>query len=292
MMLTLKAPAKLNLSLDIIGKTSDNYHQLDSVMVAVDLYDELTFERGGEGAYFSCDRPDLPMDDDNLVVKATNLFFSVTGISTQSPGNGIKLRLQKVIPRQAGLGGGSSDAAATLSGLNRLYQTGLSREELVKLSVNIGSDIPFCINGGIARAGGRGEIIESIAPLPSSAVFVIAKPEVGVSTHKAFYLYSQNPVADHFETGKLVAAINSGNMVQIGGHISNIFEGVLDISQVHEIKKTLLGHGALGAAMTGSGSAVSGLFESVQTAEICLEDLRKKQDIVNFSCICSPLYSS
>jgi len=281
--LTVLAPAKLNLSLDILGKTPDGYHQLDSVMLTVDLYDTLTFVKHSEGVRFSCNDPTLPTDEGNLVLKAAGAFFAHCGIS---PG-GLEINLTKRIPAQAGLGGGSADAAATLVGLNRLYGAGIGRGELARIGLGIGSDLPFCLMGGIARARGRGEILTPL-PLPDElGVFLIAKPAQGMSTRLAFQLYSQNkPENPRHHTELLVTALPSGNMQAVGGTLSNAFEKALHLPDVRKIKEILLEHGALGAAMTGSGTAVAGLFPQEKAALPCIEKLCQE---VDFACLARPV---
>jgi len=283
--LTVLAPAKLNLSLDILGKASGGYHDLDSVMLAVDLCDTLTFTgTTGGGISFSCTDPELPTGKDNLALKAAGVFFAHTGIL---PG-GLDIVLTKRIPIQAGLAGGSADAAGVLAGLNRLYGAGIGEEELAKVGLGIGSDVPFCLMGGLARAKGRGEILTPFPPLPKGAVFVIAKPAEGMSTRLAFEMYDKRRGASSPppRTQALIDALYSGRLKAIGAAMSNAFEDVLQLSGVRDIKAVLLEFGAYGTAMTGSGTAVAGLFGDERAAVSCLERLR---GIVTFACIARPL---
>ena len=280
--LSLHAPAKLNLTLDILGKTADGYHELDSVMLSVDLCDTLTITRTEAGLRLDCSDPALCVGEDNLVIRAARAFFAQTGIE---PG-GLELSLAKQIPQQAGLAGGSADAAATLHGLNRLYDAGLNDGELAKIGLAIGSDLPFCVRGGIARAGGRGERLATLPPLPREAVFVIAKQAEGMSTRRAFELYSQSKTRPLPRTQAMVAAINEGSLEAIGAAMSNAFEQVLPLPLVGELRQAMLRGGALGAAMTGSGTAVCGLFDNQERALACLTKLRDQAD---FACIARPL---
>ena len=273
MKLTLLAPAKLNLTLDILGRTPDNYHQLDSVMLAVDLCDTLTLARCGEGVRLSCDDPSLEVED-NLVLKATRALFAHIGIN---PG-GLALTLEKRIPSQAGLGGGSANAAATLVGLNQLYAARLSESELSQLGLSVGADVPFCLQGGCARAQGKGEIL---TPLPRPAgVFVIAKPPQSMSTHRAFELYDRAGVEHAPRTSEMIAALRCKDLAGVGKAMSNAFEQVLDVPEARTIKQIMLECGALGAALTGSGSAVAGLFESEAIAANCTQRLKNSAQFV------------
>ena len=282
MTLTVSAPAKLNLTLDILGKTADGYHELNSVMLCVDLCDTLTINQRGAGLRLNCSDPALCVGEDNLVIRAARAFFAYTGIE---PG-GLGLSLTKRIPEQAGLAGGSADAAATLAGLNRLYEAGLGSSELAQIGLTVGSDIPFCLMGGCARAGGRGERLTALPPLPQEAVFVIAKQAGGMSTRHAFELYSRSKARPEPRTQVMVDAINAGDLEAIGKAMSNAFEEVLQLPLVGELKQAMLSGGALGAVMTGSGTAVCGIFDSEAPALACLEALRAR---VDFACIARPL---
>ena len=282
MTLTVSAPAKLNLTLDIPGKTADGYHELDSVMLCVDLCDTLTINQTGAGLRLNCSDPALCVGEDNLVIRAAGAFFAHTGLE---PG-GLEFSLTKRIPEQAGLAGGSADAAATLVGLNRLYEAGLSDGELAQIGLTIGSDVPFCLMGGCARAGGRGERLTALPPLPQEATFVIAKQAGGMSTRHAFELYSRSKTRLEPRTQAMVTAISAGDLAAIGKVMSNAFESVLHLPLVDEIKHVMLAEGALGAAMTGSGTAVCGLFDSEKAALACFEALRPQAD---FACIARPL---
>ena len=283
MTLTLSAPAKLNLTLDILGSTPDGYHQLDSVMICASLCDTLTLIRGGgAGLRLSCSDPALPTGEDNLVLCAARAFFAYTG---KEPG-GLELALTKRIPAQAGLGGGSADAAAALVGLNELYGAGLTRPKLMEIGLTIGSDLPFCLLGGCACAGGRGERLAELPPLPEEAVFVIAKPPGGMSTRRAFELYDRSGCNPQPRTQAMVSAINAGDLEAIGKALSNTFEPALPLPGTDRLKQAMLAHGALGATMTGSGSAAFGLFAGEELAAACLDKLQAQ---VDFACTAYPL---
>ena len=285
MILKALAPAKLNLSLDIVGTLPGGYHALDSVMLAVDLCDTLTFERGGAGVRFSCSDPALPTDEGNLVLLAVRAFFAHTGTGH----GGLEITLTKRIPLQAGLAGGSADAAAALVALRRLYKASLSDADLREIALTLGSDIPFCLMGGCARAGGRGELVSPLPPLPVCAVFVIAKPAVGMDTRRAFEIYDQSPpTPPRTCTDTMVSALDCGDLKAIGPAMSNVFEDVLPLPEVRRLKAAILAHGGLGAVMTGSGTAVAGLFDNERAAGICLESLRGSAPFV---CLARPASS-
>jgi len=283
MSLTLLAPAKLNLTLDILGRRG-GYHELDSVMVAVDLCDTLTMTRAERvGLRLSCSDPTLPADETNLVMRAARVFFAQTGIK---PG-GLEFTLTKRIPEQAGLAGGSADAAATLVGLNELYGAGLTLHQLIEIGITVGSDVPFCLMGGCVRDGNRGVRLKSLPSLPDEAVFVIAKPPDGISTRRAFELYDQCKYKPYPRTTvRMVSALHDGNLSAIGNAFSNAFEQAIPVPDTDAIKRIMLVNGALGAAMTGSGSAAFGLFADEALAAACLEQLRTQAD---FACIARPV---
>ncbi|MCL2857556.1 MAG: 4-(cytidine 5'-diphospho)-2-C-methyl-D-erythritol kinase [Oscillospiraceae bacterium] len=282
MTLTLRTPAKLNLTLDILGEAPGGYHELDSVMLSVDLCDTLTLTPGGAGLRLFCSDPALTSGEDNLVFRAALAFFAHTGLS---PG-GLELYLTKQIPEQAGLAGGCADAAAALVGLNELYSAGLTRSQLIEIGLTVGSDLPFCLIGGCARAGGRGERLTTLPALPNDAVFVIAKPARGMSTRLAFELYDRGGLQPQPHTQEMVSALGAGDLAAIGKAMSNAFEKVLPLPESDKLRQIMLTSGALGAAMTGSGTSVSSLFADEAQATTCLEKLWPHAD---FACIARPL---
>lgn len=270
--LTIHAPAKVNLALDITGLLPGGYHALDSVMLAAQLCDELTFTRGGAGVRLVCPGSSLPTDEGNLVLRAVSAFFAHTG---GEPG-GLGITLEKRIPMQAGLGGGSADAAATLRALRQLYAPEMSGQALAEVALEVGSDVPFCLLGGCARAQGRGEVLTPLRWPPHDLHLLIAKHAVGMGTRRAFALYDQNPpVSAGSRTGAMLAALETGDAASIGGAMSNVFEDVLPLPEVRRLKAAMLAGGALGACMTGSGTAVVGLFADGQSSTACAGQLRE-----------------
>jgi 4-diphosphocytidyl-2-C-methyl-D-erythritol kinase len=266
------APAKINLSLDITGTAADGYHALETVMQAINLRDVVVVgKRPGGEIRVICSRPDVPENDTNIAYKAAMVFFSQLDLPVQ----GMAIYIDKIIPMEAGLAGGSADAAAILRGMNRLYEAGLSLEKLCELGKKVGADVPFCLAGGCQLAQGRGEILTTLSDLPD-CVLVIVKPPTGVSTRHAYSLYDQHSGAlPRPDTAAMIRAIKTRNLPEIGENMVNVFEELINLEEVETLKSILLKSNALGAAMTGSGSAVVGLFPGEREAGECLRQLRE-----------------
>ena len=267
--ITVRAAAKINLALDVTGKLENGYHLLESVFQSVGLYDEVTVEMA-EDISVSCDVPDefaqadeIPCDERNIAYKAAKRFFEDAGID-----GGCHIHIRKGIPSQAGMGGGSADAAAVLFCLSRLTGKNIIHPE------KIGADVPFMLAGGTAYVEGIGEKITPIADY-SGKILVIAKGREGVSTAEAYRNIDSLTAPVHPETSKLVDAINSSSD-DAYRYFGNLFEQAIQLAEVSVIKTAMLGNSALNAVMTGSGSAVFGLFESRDDADICAEKLRKQ----------------
>lgn len=255
------APCKVNLCLDVAGVRADGYHLLRSVMQTVDLYDYLLISEGEyEGVFIECDRENLICDTTNTAYKAAEYFFSYSGIQKYS----VKIEIIKNIPMQAGLGGGSSDAAAALVGLNRMYQTGYSLEELCKIGLKVGADVPFCLKGGTVLCEGVGDIFTDLPPLPDCFI-LIAKPEQGISTVSSFREYDKRGSKTHPEMGAILCAIEDQDLQKMSGRLFNVLEDVSDLPEIQKYKSIMAENGALGSVMTGSGSAVIGIFENKRT---------------------------
>ena len=266
---TLQAPCKINLSLDICGLLPNGCHEMDMVMQTVSLCDTLTLSRTElPGLSMSCSNPDLSCDDSNICIRCAKAFFRERG---KEPS--VHIHLEKRIPMMAGLGGGSADGAAVLCGLNRLYETHLSCEELCRIGFTIGADIPFCIKGGTQRAQGAGELLSAAPKLPENLWILIAKPKFPVSTKLAFQGFDQQENPSHADVEGMLAALETGEVQQIADKLSNVFEPFCRPEEIGAIKKIMLSHGAAGALMSGSGSAVFALFEQKQQAEACAHAL-------------------
>ena len=253
-----KAYAKLNISLDVTERRADGFHDMCMVMQTVSICDELELRPTDTGriqvkSNFSF----IPGDERNLAAKAALGFFEAVG----KQGQGLLITLQKSIPVGAGMAGGSADAAAVLRALNRLYGAPLTADGLETLAARVGSDVPFCVRGGTALATGRGEKLEALPSLPACK-FVVCKPDFSISTPELFRKLDQTGLRCHPDTAGILAALRDGELEPVARRMYNVFEEVDDrrLRTVREIKSVLLDCGALGAIMTGTGSAVFGVF--------------------------------
>lgn len=262
--ITVRAHAKINLALDVTGVRPDGYHEVRMIMQTVNLYDWLDIKQIVKNdVILSMGRSSLPSGDDNIICKACNAFFKATGISS-----GIFIELEKRIPVAAGMAGGSADAAAALHGLNELFETGLSLEELCTIGATLGADVPFCLMGGTVLAEGIGEILTPLTPAPNCHLLIV-KPAAGISTK---HVYEMLPPCDelrHPDTDAMIAAINKGSLSDVAANLGNVLESVTaaEMPFIYEIKNQMLELGALGALMSGSGTTVFGIFSSKAKAE-------------------------
>ena len=278
-----KAYAKLNLSLDVTGRREDGYHDMVMLMQTVSLCDELRLRFRDDGKV--CAGSNLrfiPNDERNLAVRAALRFLEAIG----ETGQGLQIDIRKQIPVGAGMAGGSADAAAVLRGLNRLYGLPMSRAELEKLAQQVGSDVAFCVAGGTALAQGRGEILRDLPPMPACC-FVLCKPGFSISTPELFRKLDKTPPRAHPDTAGLLAAVEAGDLRALCRRMYNVFEDVDDrrLRTVAEIKGRLLDHRALGAIMTGTGSAVFGVFAGREEAEAACAALK---GAYKFCCTAEP----
>ena len=268
------AYAKLNLTLDVTAMRDDGYHDMLMVMQTVSITDSVVLEQTGEkGIHAACNFRYIPTDERNLAVRAAGAFLDTIGEEK----NGILIRMDKTIPVGAGMAGGSADAAAVLRGMNRLYGSRMNRRDLEKLGEQIGSDVAFCIAGGTSLARGRGEVLEDLTPMPDCAI-VVCKPGFSISTPELFRKLDQIGLRTHPDTTGMLSALESGNLKEISMRMFNVFEEVEDrrMRSETEIKHVLLDYGALGAVMTGTGSAVFGVFSDETAAETCAAHLRSE----------------
>ncbi len=263
-----KAYAKVNLTLAVGEKRPDGYHEVVSVMQRVSLCDTLTAEQTREGITLTCSDPALPSGEENLAHRAASLFFRETGIA-----GGAALTLEKRIPSQAGLGGGSSDAASALLALRKLYAPALSDTELETMAAALGSDVPFFIRGGTQLATGRGEVLSPLPPL-TDGWFVIVKPAESFSTPSMYRRLDELPPQSPQSDG-MTAALGAGELRAVAAALCNSFERVVPPdSAVWVIREALRAQGALAAMLSGSGSAVFGLFDTETAARAAVEALR------------------
>ncbi len=279
----VRAHGKLNLSLDVLGRTADGYHDLRMVMQAVEFGDDLDVELTRDGR-FTIDpgQSYLPADGRNLALKAARLFLAGTGL-------GAAIRVTKRIPVCAGMGGGSADAAAVLRALNALTGRRLPAEELCKLGLQAGSDVPFCVLDGTALAEGRGEKLTRLPTLPDCSI-VVCKPAFAISTPELFGRVDGRKSRLRPDTPGILAALEAGDLAGVARRLYNVFEDVLDRRQgdVFSIKRVLADRGALGAVMTGTGSAVFGLFDDEAAAQAAFEALSRQYQECFLTRPCGP----
>ena len=288
--ITEGAFAKLNLTLDVLDRRADGYHDIKSIMQTVSLHDDVLVDLGGEGWQVHCYRellpPDadenttpelvtcgLPQDRDNLAWKAAEAFYARTGL----PREGLEIFISKRIPMQAGLGGGSADAAAVLRALNRHYGAPMSLGALSELGFSVGADVPFCVLCGTALVEGRGERITRLPNAPE-IYFVVCKPDFSVSTPELFRAIDGEFIEKHPDEKAMMANLQKGELLGIGGSLRNVFEPLVmkEHFDINFIKSMMFTYGAYGAQMTGTGSAVFGIYDSFEYATVACTMLRDK----------------
>ena len=249
--LVLAAKAKINLTLDILGKRSDGYHEVAMIMQSVALSDQVRLS-AADALILETNDPRLPGDETNLAYRAAVLLQNRYGVR-----RGVHIWLEKQIPLAAGLAGGSSDAAAVLKGLNHFWDLSIPEEELLHLGASLGSDVPFCFYGGTALATGRGEIITPLADLPARPV-VLAKLPVSVATAHVYQHYQPDAVKQHPDTESVLAAIGKGDWHGVDKCLANVLESVTipEHPQIAQIKEIMNASGASGSLMSGSGPTV------------------------------------
>ena len=264
----LRAPAKINLYLDITGKRPDGYHELETVMQSVSLYDYVNIAlTEGDDITVSCTDEGIPAGSGNICYKAAENFFGYTGKHC-----GAAVHIEKNIPSQAGMGGGSADAAAVIYGLDRLMGTSLDEAAMTDIGAKTGADVPFCISGGTRYCTGIGEVTEKLADMPLCDI-VIAKGISSISTAEAYARAdSTGGLARHGIKG----LFDGGDIITIAKGCMNIFESVTDIGEIGDIKQTMLDNNALCSCMTGSGSAVFGIFDDHDSAVRCADIFRSR----------------
>ena len=265
--------AKLNLTLDVLGKRPDGYHDIKSVMQAISLRDDIEIDIGtGKPWKLLCDKEDIPTDERNLAWKAAKLFFDTTGKDPQ----GLEIRITKRIPAEAGLGGGSADAAAVLRALNRHYGAPFSLPALAELGGQIGSDIPFCVLCGTAMAEGRGEKLRPLPNVPD-CIFVVCKPDFSVSTPALYAKIDEKTIAQRPNHRAMESALLAGDLGAVAQNLCNVFDPIVteEHLELNYIKSIFNSYGAVGYQMTGSGSAVYCIVENFEYAAVICSMLRE-----------------
>lgn len=264
---TVLAPAKLNLSLDVVGTLPNGYHDLDMVMQTIDLYERVELRRS---QYLNLRMPGsfVPVNDKNTAVKAAIAFFNYTGLLA-----GVDITIHKKVPVRAGMAGGSADAAGVLVGLNELYGARLSMSELCAIGAGIGADVPFALMGGTCRVRGVGDLIKPLPPCPD-CWFVVVMPSVGISTPEAFQRYDQMGSPVHPDCDKQEAAVRADDLSGVCAAAGNALEHCSGATETPSICALLNENGALTSLMTGSGAAVFGVFEQEEQAKAAADALR------------------
>ena len=270
----LRALAKINLGLDVTGKREDGYHEVRMVMQTIQMYDQLEIKESKElGIRLTTNLPFLPCNDGNLVYKAAKILMDEFDIR-----QGVDMNLTKFIPVAAGMAGGSSDAAAALVGINRMFQLGLTKRQLMERGVQIGADVPYCVMRGTALAEGIGEKLTRITQVPDCFV-LIGKPGINVSTKAAYESLQLDKISSHPDIDGMIGDIERGDLLAMTQKMGNVFEpGIIEkYPVIGEIKALMESHGALKAMMSGSGPTVFGIFDDREKMEAAAEVLRESR---------------
>ena len=264
---TVLAPAKLNLALDVVGTLPNGYHDLDMVMQAIDLQERLVLRRS---PYLNLRMPGsfVPVNSKNTAIKAALAFFDYTGLLA-----GVDITIHKAVPVRAGMAGGSADAAGVLVGMNELYGAKLSMSELCAIGATIGADVPFALMGGTCRVRGVGDLLKPLPPCPDCR-FVVVIPSIGVSTPEAFQRYDQMGSPVHPDCERQEAAVRAGDLAAICAAAGNALEHCSGAQETPAICAKLNEHGALTSQMTGSGAAVFGVFDGEDAARAAVQALQ------------------
>ena len=268
----LRALAKINLGLDVVRKREDGYHEVRMIMQTIQMYDLLKIDKCSEpGIHLTTNLPYVPCDERNLVYKVAKLLMDEFEIR-----QGVIMNLKKFIPVSAGMAGGSSDAAAALVGMNRLFGLKLSMKDLMKRGVTIGADVPYCIMRGTALAEGIGEILTPLSPVPFCYI-LIGKPGINVSTKTAYENLNLSQIQQHPRIDSMIEAIQAQDLREMAGLMENVFEpGIIrEYPVVQNIKDLMLEGGAFNAMMSGSGPTVFGVFDSRRKMEKTAQKLRE-----------------
>lgn len=269
----IKAYAKINIALDVVGKREDGYHLLKMIMQTVDLYDVIEIIKiSSDDIKLICNKPYVPTDERNLAYKAANLFKQTYNIN-----EGVSINLIKNIPVSAGMAGGSTDAAAVLKLMNRLFNINATDEELRILGLKLGADVPYCINGGTALCEGIGEKITQLKPFKNKIV-VIVKPPFGVSTKDVYKSFDLSKVIYHPRVDEIIKAMNNDDIHFVANNMKNLLENVTLRKHrvISNIKEEFRSLDAIGTMMSGSGPTVFALFDDMLKAQKCYDEMKKK----------------
>lgn len=272
--LELKALAKINLGLDVLGRKENGYHNVKMVMQTIYLYDDVLLEKTKEsGIRLETNLPYLPVDANNIAYKAADLLRNEFSLK-----EGVSIRLKKRIPVSAGMAGGSTNAAAVLFGMNRMFSLGLSEKELMDWGVTLGADVPYCVMRGTVLAEGIGEILTPLSPMPKCYV-LIAKPGISVSTKIVYEKFDALTKVDHPDIDGLIRGLDEADIQKVADNMGNVLEGVTigDYPVIEKIKGVMKQEGALNAMMSGSGPTVFGIFSERKYAKQAYNVIREKR---------------
>lgn len=271
--ITMKARAKINLGLDVIRRREDGYHEVKMIMQSLNIYDRLIITKIDKPEIIiETNRKYLPTNQDNLIYKAAKLMFDTYKVE-----GGVRIHLDKYIPVAAGMAGGSSDAAATLVGVNKLFGLGASKKKLMELGVKIGADVPFCIMRGTVLAEGIGEKLTKLKPMPSCPI-LIAKPGINVSTKFVYENLKLDENTVHPDIDGMIEAIESADVDGVCKRLGNVLETVTikEYPIIAQLKEEMIRMGAVNSLMSGSGPTVFGIFEDEKSAKECADYLYNK----------------
>lgn len=273
----LRAYGKINLGLDVVRKREDGYHEVRMIMQTVGIYDKISMEKsGGRELRVETNLPFVPNNEGNLAYRAAKLLMDEFDIE-----EGLDIRIKKCIPVAAGMAGGSTDAAAVLVGVNRMFGLGLTKKMLMERGVKLGADVPYCIMRGTALSEGIGEILTELPPAPACTI-VLAKPQVSVSTKAVYGKLKVNELqpSDHPDIDGMVAAIRNKDLDGVIKRLGNVLETVTipDHPEIERIKRIMLEHGAEGALMSGSGPTVFGIYKDREAANATCDYLRQAEN--------------
>lgn len=270
-MMKLKAMAKINLGLDVLRRREDGYHEVKMIMQNVNLYDDISITKKSEsGISIETNLKFIPVNEDNLIFKAARLLMDEFNIK-----EGVNIALYKRIPVAAGMAGGSTDAAATMVGINEMFNLGLTKTQLMDRGVKIGADVPYCIMGGTALSEGIGEILTEL-PRPPKCKVLIAKPAISVSTKFVYTHLALNEETNHPDIDSMIDSIKENDIYGVASKLGNVLETVTipEYPIIADIKNKMVEMGALNSLMSGSGPTVFGLFDDEETAKRCYEEIR------------------
>lgn len=274
--LSLRAYAKINLALAIQNKRSDGYHNLKTIMQTISIYDRVCLQKSDK-IICNTNESYVPSGEKNIAFKAAKIFFEFTKIDA-----GVNIFIDKKIPAGAGMGGGSSDAAAVFWGLNKLYCTNIDHSMMIKLASKVGADVPFLIKGGTALAEGIGDVLTTIKPMPKCDILIV-KPNVSISTADAYCKYDNRFGESETSVDFLINHIEKGDLDGLCFELFNDFEKVIEVSTIKKIKEQIMNTGALTSCMTGSGSAVFGIYKNFEEADRAKIEF-EKEGFLSFVC--------